>query len=39
MKTFKEYLAESKKVYSFKVKVAGELPEKFQETLKTHLIS
>jgi hypothetical protein len=37
MKTFKEYLAESKKTYSFKVKVAGELPEKFQENLKTHL--
>jgi hypothetical protein len=37
MKTFKEYLTESKKVYSFKVKVAGELPEKFQEGLKTQL--
>lgn len=37
MKTFKEYLAESKKVYSFKIKVAGELPEKFQEDLKTRL--
>lgn len=37
MKTFKEYLAESKKTYSFKIKVAGELPEKFQENLKTHL--
>jgi hypothetical protein len=37
MKSFKEYLVESKKVYSFKVKVAGELPEKFQETLKTRL--
>lgn len=37
MKTFKEYLTESKKVYSFKVKVAGELPEKFQEGLKTRL--
>lgn len=37
MKTFKEYLAESKKVYSFKIKVAGELPENFQENLKTHL--
>ena len=37
MKTFKEYLAESKKVYSFKVKVAGELPEKFQENLKARL--
>lgn len=37
MKTFKEYLAESKKVYNFKIKVAGELPEKFQETLRTTL--
>lgn len=37
MKTFKEYLAESKKVYSFKVKVAGELPESFQENLKKSL--
>jgi hypothetical protein len=37
MKPFKEYLAESKKVYNFKVKVAGELPESFQENLKTAL--
>ncbi len=37
MKSFKEYLTESKKVYSFKVKVAGEVPEKFQEGLKTRL--
>ncbi len=37
MKTFKEYLAESKKAYSFKVKVAGELPENFQEDLKARL--
>jgi hypothetical protein len=37
MKTFKEYLTESKKSYSFRVKVAGELPEKFQEGLKTRL--
>ncbi len=37
MKTFKDYLAESKKVYSFKIKVAGELPENFQENLKNHL--
>ena len=27
MKPFTEYLAESKKAYNFKVKVAGELPE------------
>lgn len=37
MKTFKEYLTESKKVYSFKIKVAGEVPEKFEENLKTRL--
>jgi hypothetical protein len=37
MKTFKEYLVENKKVYSFKVKVAGEIPENFQESLKTKL--
>jgi hypothetical protein len=37
MKTFKEYLAESKKVYSMKVKVAGELPEGFADDLKARL--
>jgi hypothetical protein len=37
MKSFKEYLAESKKVYSFKVKVAGELPEKFTDNLKARM--
>jgi hypothetical protein len=37
MKTFKEYLTESKKVYPFKIKVAGELPEKFEENLKARL--
>lgn len=37
MKSFRQYLAESQKVYSFKVKVAGELPEKFQEGLKSRL--
>lgn len=37
MKTLKEYLAESKKVYSFKIKVAGDLPESFQEDLKQSL--
>lgn len=37
MKSFKQYLTESQKVYSFKVKVAGELPEKFKEGLKTRL--
>lgn len=37
MKSFKDYLTESKKVYSFKIKVAGELPENFNEKLKTSL--
>lgn len=37
MKNFKDYLVESKKTYSFKVKVAGDLPEKFESTLKTAL--
>jgi hypothetical protein len=33
MKSFKQYLTEHKKLYSFKVKVAGTLPENFQEQL------
>ena len=37
MKTFKEYLTESTKTYSFKIKVAGELPEGFEDNLKTQL--
>lgn len=37
MKSFREYLAESKKLYSFKVKVAGELPEGFSTNLKGRL--
>jgi hypothetical protein len=37
MKTFKQYLAEGKKVYDFKIKVAGPLPEKFEENLKERL--
>jgi hypothetical protein len=37
MKNFKEYLLESKKVYAFKIKVAGELPKNFKEDLKTRL--
>ena len=39
MKTFKEYLAETPKIYSFKVKVAGDLPENFEEGLKRVLES
>lgn len=34
MKNFKEYLAESKKTYPFRLKVAGELPENFVNDLK-----
>lgn len=37
MKTLKEYLAESKKVYPFKVKIAGDLPENFEEKFKMAL--
>jgi hypothetical protein len=37
MKTFKEYLTESKKVYNFKIKVAGEIPEGFEDKLKNSL--
>ena len=37
MKNFREYLAESKKNWNFRVKVAGDLPEKFESTLKTVL--
>ena len=37
MKTFREYLAECKKLYSFKIKVAGELPENFESDIKERL--
>jgi hypothetical protein len=37
MATFKEYLAESKKVYNFKVKVAGECAPKTHEIIKIAL--
>ncbi len=37
MKTLKEYLAESKKVYPFRVKIAGDLPENFEEKFKLSL--
>ena len=37
MKSLKDYLTESKKTWTFKVKVAGDLPEKFESTLKTVL--
>lgn len=35
MKSFLEYLTESKKTYSFKIKVAGDLEEGFEERLKS----
>ncbi len=34
MKSFRQYLAENKKVYSFKIKVAGDLPENFINEFK-----
>jgi hypothetical protein len=34
MKTFRDYLTESKKIYSFKVKLAGDIPENFVENFK-----
>lgn len=37
MKSFKDYIIESKKTYDFKIKVVGELPAKFESTLKTSL--
>lgn len=37
MKTFRQYLSESKKVYNFKIKVAGDLPENFMKDFKTRM--
>lgn len=37
MKRFKDYLIEGKKTYDFKIKIAGELPPKFESELKTAL--
>jgi len=37
MKTFKDYLTESKKTYKFVIRVAGDLPEGFENRLKTNL--
>jgi len=37
MKSFNEYLTESKKVYQFKLGFAGELPEGFEDRLKMGL--
>lgn len=35
MRSFKEYLTESQKTYAFKIKVAGDLSEGFNERLRT----
>jgi len=37
MKSFKEFLTESKKTYEFKIGVAGELPEGFQDRFEESL--
>ena len=37
MKSFKEYLIESKQTYDFKIKIAGECPENCAETIKAAL--
>lgn len=37
MKSYKQYLAESKKVYEFKIKVAGEVPKDFVKHIKMAL--
>lgn len=37
MKSYKEYLTESKKTYEFKVKIAGEMPKDFATNLKAAL--
>jgi len=37
MKSFAEYLTESKKTYSFKIGIAGELPENCEDSLETAL--
>lgn len=37
MKSFKHYLTESKKVYEFKIKIAGDLPQGFDKALKASL--
>ena len=37
MKSFKEYLTESKKTYDFRIKIAGDLPEGADSMMKTAL--
>ncbi len=36
-KTLNEYLIESKKVYSFKIKIAGDVPKDFEKEIKSRL--
>ena len=37
MKKFTEFLTESQKTYKFKVRVAGELPEKFEDHMESSI--
>lgn len=37
MKSFSQYLYESKQTYDFKIKIVGDLPEKFDHTLRSSL--
>tara|TARA_Y200000002_G_scaffold366765_1_gene358073 strand:+ start:391 stop:948 length:558 start_codon:yes stop_codon:yes gene_type:complete len=37
MKSFEQYLTESKKTYKFKIRVAGEIPEGFPDTMERAL--
>lgn len=37
MKNFKDFLTESKKTYKFKIRVAGDLPENFEDNLEQNL--
>jgi hypothetical protein len=37
MKSFKEYLTESKKIYEFKVKIAGDIPAGYDKIIKSAL--
>ena len=37
MKKFTEFLTESQKTYKFKIRVAGELPEGFEDNMETNL--
>ena len=37
MKSFKEYLTEGKKIYEFKVKIAGDIPSGYEKLIKSAL--